>query len=469
MPLRLFKTRRLWLRALLFLTAWQLGVFAVAGVARLADAGGGRPQLSSEESRFVSSLLDPREADREASLRGVRQLRETHAATVELWHAALKRLLAGEDAAAALAELEARGPKSPHFYDGHTRRLLSDLRRPNRAALAVMAAGYGYADESLLAELAETPSDIAAPATEARYLALILRGRFAEASEAGRYLQSTIFDEEIKRAAELVRKLAGDPRDFDSRLALAEALHGLARTGTLAVAYTTLCWELWDEADTGGRRAAALHLLARVFEQDQSFTTARGLYVACARLLASQGAGGDVKRLSHVLAKVAEMERERGGESDGEREPGSRVLAAEIYGAAAERFPGGEDFGVCLFNKGSLLRKAGHAAAGEAALLSLLGSGVNDQDPSPNITETYRNYRNGAAREIALSHADRGNFPAAYFWQRRAAKEYPFQSWCGTDVLANERRERIDLFLASLKAGPLFVAANAVLAVKDSL
>lgn len=466
--MRPLTARRFLALAFLFAAAWQLGVFAVAGVCRVAGAGVGRPELSKGERRFVSSLLAPDDAALKESLHEVGRLRETHASSVAVWHEALARMLAGEETEAVLSELEARGPKSPHFYDGHTRRILSDFSRRTRAELFLTAASYGHADDAVLRALEEFPlqgspsENLRREAADARLLTLILRERFDEALEFLGTRSDFYFKEQDERSAPALRVLRDAPGDFAARLALAEALYGFAGSGRLAVGYTSLCWKLWDAALAPAEKSAALHLLARVYEEGQGYTTARLFYTAAARML-SAGGGFDAERPSALLARLAKLESERGGELDGEREPGSPLLAAEIYGEVTQRFPDTEGWVESLYERGALLRKAGYSVAAEKVLTSLLKSEADDT--GPNVTAVYQNYRGSAAREIARSYADRGNFPLAYYWQYKATVQYPFIFECGSGLRAYEWREKRDLFLSSVKAGPLFIAAHWLLAL----
>ena len=207
-----------------------------------------------------------------------------------------------------------------------------------------------------------------------------------------------------------------------------------------------------------------LRLLARVFEQGQSYTTARALCVAGSRLSAAGGVDDETR--AFFLTGAADMERQRGGELDGEREKGNPLIAAEIYGAAAEQAPGGRHSAHCLLSRGTILREKGYGEAAERVLLSLIEGRDDDREPGVGVMQEFRNYRYNAAKEIALSYEARGDFPKAYDWQRRAG-EYPFHSSCGNEIESHADWQRRDLFRASVKAGPLFVVRNALRAVAN--
>lgn len=349
------------------------------------------------------------------------------------------------------ARLAGAGAGRPALSEAE-RAFVSSLTEPDEAAR----------QESLreVAALRRNMADGVGPAeaasAEAECLGLVLRGRSAEALavlEGGRL---GLYGDEKERVAECLRRLAAEPGEFGARLALAEAVADFS--GRAPNAYMALCWWLLDRAPAEAERAALLRLLARVFEREHFYTTARLLYVAAARLSASSNS--DDERLAAALAGVAEMESLRGGENDGEREKGSRLLAAEVYRVAAEKFPASRQLKRRLLNRGKLLREAGYGEAAEAVLLPLL-AGRDDDD----TMERLQNYKPVAAMEIARSYADRHDFPKAYDWERRAVTEYPLVFECGTGLGAYERRRRLALFGSSMKAGPLFILMDALRAV----
>lgn len=348
------------------------------------------------------------------------------------------------------ARLAGAGTARPELSQAE-RAFVSSLTEPDEAArqesLRQVAA--------LRRNMADGVGAAEAGSTEAECLGLILRGRFAEALSVLEGGRLGLYGDEKERAAECLRRLAAEPGDFGARLALAEAVADFS--GTAPHAYMALCWWLLDRAPADAARAAVLRLLARVFQREHFYTTARLLYVAAARLSAEPNS--DEERRAAALAGVAEMENLRGGENDGEREKGSRLLAAEVYRVAAEKFPAGRQLKRRLLNRGRLLREAGYGEAAEAVLVPLLAGRDDD------TMERLENYKPMAAMEIARSYADRHDFPKAYDWERRAVTEYPLLFDCGTGMEAYERRRRLALFGSSMKAGPLFILMDALRAV----
>ncbi|MFQ5492149.1 MAG: hypothetical protein ACE5GE_15645, partial [Phycisphaerae bacterium] len=55
------------------------------------------------------------------------------------------------------------------------------------------------------------------------------------------------------------------------------------------------------------------------------------------------------------------------------------------------------------------------------------------------------------------------NYPAAYYWRHLCGGRYRYLSWCGTCRWSQERRQRREMLVAALRAGPVFVVANLVL------
>lgn len=450
---------RLWKNVALVLCLWQSLVFVLAGLCFLFGLGAQVPLLSDSERREITSLLHPTDNDRQQSLSEVGKLIGTHRRAVQLWQEAIYHLLAGRNSESVLSNLEAQASRAPKFYDKYTRWLLTDLWRKSRGELIITAAGYGCTNEIVLAEIGSLRQELSAEKEAARYsydaesLALILQANY---SGAARSMSSgpTVFiePEEMSSIKATLSRLEQAPTDFERRLELAESLFGFAGSGRFTVGYTSYCWNLWDEASTLDRRVSVLHLLGRIYDRDDDVETTRMLYSAAARLAFGSPAM-DPNRLALLIAGVA----------DAERKSSRYLLAASLYQEVAGRTRDIGIWGTSTFNHGSLLREAGYGRAAITVLSELIESNVHDQDPSGNLTETFQNYRNRAARLIAVIFRDRGNLPMQYYWRYKTAQQYPFHTRSGTDLESYRREETTDLLLGSIQAGPIFFAANLII------
>ncbi|HEV2664560.1 MAG TPA: hypothetical protein VG324_06600, partial [Blastocatellia bacterium] len=324
--------------------------------------------------------------------------------------------------------------------------------------LLITAAGYGCTNENVLAgidSLSQEPSaekEAARDSDDAKILAFILRANYPDAARL-MSAESTIFSEqEAKKITAALSHLQQSPRDFERRLELAESLVSFARTGRFTVGYTSYCWDLWNEASTLEQRVSVLALLGRIYERDEDPETTRVLYSAGLRLSSSLPAI-DPNRQALLITGVAKVESNAA----------KHLVAVALYQKAGEITQDKRLWGISAFNQGALLREAGYGQAAAKVLLGLIESDVNDQDPSGNLMETYQNYRNRAAGLIAETYRDRGNMPMLYYWRYKTAKLYPFQSWCGTDLLSYHQEETTDLLLGAVQAGPIFFAANLII------
>ena len=449
---------RWWKKVTGALCLWQGLVFALAGLCHLIGSGTRVPTLADSESREIASLLQPTDYDKQQSLSEVNELFGTHRGTVRLWQEAIYQLLGGKDPESVLSKLEAQAPQSPKFYGSYTRWLLSDLWRKSRGELLITAAGYGCTNVSVLAgidSLRQGPvaeKEVARYSDDAKSLAFILRANYPDAAKS-MSAESTVFSEqEAKKITAALSHLEQSPSDFERRLELAESLVSFARTGRFTVGYTSYCWDLWNEASTVEQRASVLYLLGRIYERDDDPETTRVLYSAGVRLSSSLPAI-DPNRQASLITGVAKVESNAA----------KHLVAAALYKKAGEITQDKRLWGISAFNQGALLREAGYGQAAAKVLLGLIESDVNDQDPGGNLMETYRNYRNRAARLIADSYRDRGNLPMLYYWRYKTAQLYPYQSWCGTCLESYRWEETTDLLLGSIQAGPIFFVANLII------
>jgi hypothetical protein len=98
-----------------------------------------------------------------------------------------------------------------------------------------------------------------------------------------------------------------------------------------------------------------------------------------------------------------------------------------------------------VLNAGIADREGGRHREAIAWFETLLGSGVCDRDPSPNLMEVYRNYRHRACLEISACYEALGETASALRYAVLARDSYPYQSWCVTcqRSAAKEVAERI--------------------------
>ena len=98
-----------------------------------------------------------------------------------------------------------------------------------------------------------------------------------------------------------------------------------------------------------------------------------------------------------------------------------------------------------MLNAGIADREGGRHREAIAWFETLLGSGVCDRDPSPNLMEVYRNYRHRACLEISACYEALGETASALRYAVLARDSYPYQSWCVTcqRSAAKEVAERI--------------------------
>ncbi len=275
-----------------------------------------------------------------------------------------------------------------------------------------------------------TEEDATRYSNDAKSLALILQADYSGAAKLMSAESRVFFEEEEKKIAAALGRLEQSPRDLGQRLDLAESLISFARTGRFTVGFTSYCWDLWGEASTPEQRVAALHLLGRIYERDEDQGTARMLYSAGVRL-SSELSTVDPDRQALLLGRAVNVERSAA----------NYLVATSLYQKAAEGARDKSVWGTSKFNQGALLREAGYGRAAAKVLSGLIESDVNDQDPSGYLMGTYQNYRNQAARLIALTYRDRGNMPMLYYWRYKTARQYPYQSWCGNE-LDSERKMR---------------------------
>ncbi len=89
-------------------------------------------------------------------------------------------------------------------------------------------------------------------------------------------------------------------------------------------------------------------------------------------------------------------------------------------------------------------------------------------DPPNHPPASSRNYRHGAAVEIARSYGDRCDFPREYYWRWLASRRHPYLTWCGTCRQSEEKTGGRELAISSLRAGPLFFVFNAAASPREN-
>jgi tetratricopeptide (TPR) repeat protein len=127
------------------------------------------------------------------------------------------------------------------------------------------------------------------------------------------------------------------------------------------------------------------------------------------------------------------------GEEAGERvnqatvayEEGRPDEALEEWGHVIDRYPYTSAWGVAVFNTGVYYKERGRYQEAITRFESLLGSKVNDRDPSRNLMQVYQNYRDLACLEISSCYEELEDYRSALRYAVLARDAYPFQSWCG--------------------------------------
>jgi tetratricopeptide (TPR) repeat protein len=133
---------------------------------------------------------------------------------------------------------------------------------------------------------------------------------------------------------------------------------------------------------------------------------------------------------------------------------GRREEALMEWGRVADSYPCTSAWGVATFNMGVCLREQGRQREAIARFESLLGSSVNDYEPSGYLMEAYKGYRHRACLEISSCCEEAGDREATLRYALLARDRYPYRSWCGTCMMESRRelQERIDrLELARLE------------------
>jgi hypothetical protein len=440
-------------RVLLALAAWQGLALLLAGIGLLLPDDEAGEGLSGTDRELTASLVEPDAADVEETLRQVERLKRTHREAIELWHRAIKGLLAGGDPMELKKPVKESPRNWPQYYKRVSESLAGQLweKRPSLTAVQ-----FGYCDESFIPKLRELPKRKGYSARTwsraALYAEALIRISQARYEEASALLQDTkgIYPNQVKEVCARLEGLRQDPSNAEEMLGLADVLTRLGYGTWFRPANVDFYWQVWEKAADDSTRAETLLSLAGLYGYScpqQDTHTARLLYTASARLAARAASAETHSKALGALAGI-------------EAEEGMSARAAELYGVVADRFPGTEPWGRAVFNRGFMLREAGCPARATRVLSVIFDSAVNDRDPTPYIMSAYRNYRNRAAGVTALCWRDRLNYPMEYYWRMMQAVKYPYQSWCGTCRMGARARQTRIMLLSSLKAGPLVAAFN---------
>ncbi len=328
------------------------------------------------------------------------------------------------------------------------------LRESAQMIESALANAEGLPTE--LRPLRESPKDVPAyrrdeQRLETVYVNLLVhlgRGELQQAAdlvEAEKYYG-------LQVARDAILKLR-DSESFALRLELADKLVRFSHGEYTPPLHCGLYGWALDLAAGDAERAAVAYRLGSI-AQTRTFPVrtvdARKLHVAIVRL--SRLPSADRRAHAGALARLGDLE------ASSEH----NLLAAELFHRAAEAYCGGPDWGRAVFNGAYLLRRAGFPVVARNRLADIFDSQVNDREPGSHLMETNRNYRHRSALEMAASFDDTYNFIMAYYWRSLAARKYRFVSWCGTCAWGADAAISRQLRWSSLKAGPLFVAANFV-------
>jgi tetratricopeptide (TPR) repeat protein len=123
-------------------------------------------------------------------------------------------------------------------------------------------------------------------------------------------------------------------------------------------------------------------------------------------------------------------------------EEGSHDDAAQIWSRAIDGYPYTSAWGAATFNVGQYMRERHRYHEAILRFKSLLGSSLDDRDPSGYLMEAYQNYHHAACLQISASYEDLGNYRTALRYGVLARDRYPYQSWCGTCL--SEAAESLD-------------------------
>jgi hypothetical protein len=113
-------------------------------------------------------------------------------------------------------------------------------------------------------------------------------------------------------------------------------------------------------------------------------------------------------------------------------EAGRRQEALAEWERVRDRYPGTPAWGVAVFNLGVGLREQHRYREAIAQFETLLGSSLDDRDPSGYLMEAYQNYHHRACVEVSACHEGLGDYPSALRFAVLARDAYPYQTWCGT-------------------------------------
>jgi tetratricopeptide (TPR) repeat protein len=97
----------------------------------------------------------------------------------------------------------------------------------------------------------------------------------------------------------------------------------------------------------------------------------------------------------------------------------------------------------------------------------VLQSSPNDKEPGGNIMSTYRNYSNRSAQQISMCYEKMADYREALHFTLLAKNRYPYLSWCGTYLEAENLalNRRIAYLSMRVYAVPLLGVAFMTLTV----
>jgi tetratricopeptide (TPR) repeat protein len=91
-------------------------------------------------------------------------------------------------------------------------------------------------------------------------------------------------------------------------------------------------------------------------------------------------------------------------------------------------------YGTALFNCGVCLDELGHPDEAVATFQTLIGSDVNDAEPTGSIMRPHQKYRSAAAKRLAQIEMHRGNYDRAIHWLVRGQFDFHVPFGCGSCV-----------------------------------
>jgi tetratricopeptide (TPR) repeat protein len=130
-------------------------------------------------------------------------------------------------------------------------------------------------------------------------------------------------------------------------------------------------------------------------------------------------------------------------------EEGRQEEALGEWAVVIDRYPFTSAWGLAIYNTGIHERDQGRYGEAITRFESLLGSGLDDRDPSGYLMEAYQNYHHQACLQMSVCYEALGDYPSALRFAVLARDAYPYQSWCGTCLMEagqalHERIQRLE-------------------------